>query len=46
MEEDGELIIRFNDKWYKTREDFFAKACIDDLPLTHVYDALYGFEVI
>ena len=46
VEEDGELIIRFNDKWYKTREDFFAKACIDDLPLTHVYDALYGFEVI
>ena len=46
MEEDGELIIRFNDKWYKTREDFFAKACIGDLPLTHVYNALYGFEVI
>lgn len=46
VEDDGELIIRFNDKWYKTREDFFAKACIDDLPLTHVYDALYGFEVI
>lgn len=46
MEEDDELIIRFNDKWYKTREDFFAKACIGDLPLTHVYNALYGFEVI
>ena len=46
VEEDGELVIRFNDKWYKTREDFFAKACIDDLPLTHIYDALYGFEVI
>ena len=46
VEEDGELVIRFNDKWYKTGEDFFAKACIDDLPLTHIYDALYGFEVI
>lgn len=46
VEENGELVIRFNDKWYKTREDFFAKACIDDLPLTHIYDALYGFEVV
>ena len=46
VEEDGEPVIRFNDKWYRTREDFFAKACIDDLPLTHIYDALYGFEVI
>lgn len=46
VEEDGELVIHFNDKWYKTRSDFFAKAQIDDLPLTHIYDALYGFEVI
>ncbi len=46
VEEDGEQVIRFNDKWYRTREDFFAKACIDGLPLTHIYDTLYGFEVI
>lgn len=46
VEEDGEIVIHFNDKWYKTREDFFAKACIDDLPLTHIYDTLYDFEVI
>lgn len=46
VEENNELVIRFNDEWYRTREDFFAKACIDDLPLTYIYDALYGFEVI
>lgn len=46
VEEDGELVIRFNNKWYRTREDFFAKACIDGTPLTHIYDALYDFEVI
>ena len=27
-------------------EDFFAKACIGNNPLTYIYDALYGFEVI
>lgn len=46
IEENGELVIRFNDKWYKTREDFFAKARIKELPMTHVYDSLYGFEVV
>lgn len=45
IEENKKLVIRFNDNWYKTREDFFAKACIDKLPLTHIYDALYKFEV-
>ncbi len=46
VEENDELPIRFNNHWYRTREDFFAKACIGDLPLTYIYDALYGFEVI
>lgn len=46
IEENGEPVIRFNGKWYKTADDFFAKAEIDGLPLTHIYDALYGFEVI
>lgn len=46
VEENGECVIKFNDNWYRTREDFFAKACINDLPLTHIYDMLYGFEVV
>ncbi len=46
VEENGALSIRFNNHWYRTREDFFAKACIGDLPLTYIYDALYGFEVV
>lgn len=37
-EENGNLVICFNDKWYRSREDFFAKACIDDIPVTHIYD--------
>lgn len=45
-EENGNLVICFNGKWYRSREDFFAKACIDDIPVTHIYDAFYGFEVI
>ena len=46
VNEDGEFVIHFNDKWFRTREDFFAKACIGNEPLTYIYDALYGFEVI
>ena len=46
VQEDGNLVIRFNNTWFRTREDFFARACIDDIPLTHIYDDLYGFEVV
>lgn len=46
LEEDGEIVIHFQDMWYRTREDFFAKACIREKPLTYIYDALYDFEVM
>lgn len=46
LEEKGELVIRFNDNWYRNREEFFQKACIDSVLLTHIYDALYDFEVV
>ena len=29
VEEDGEVIISFDGKWYRTTDDFFAKASID-----------------
>lgn len=42
---DGETEIRLNDRWFRTREDFFAKACTGDSLLTGIYDELYAFEV-
>ena len=45
VQEDGTLVIHFNDRWYRTRDDFFQKAVIGDEKLTAVYDDLYGFEV-
>lgn len=46
VDENGEMVIKFNGICYKTREDFFSKATIDDLPLTHIYDALEDFTVV
>lgn len=44
--EDGELVIRFEDKWYRTVDDFFKKAMIDGLYLTTIYQELLDFELI
>ncbi len=44
--EDGNIAIEFNKKWYRRREDFFAKAEIDDCLLTRLYFELYMFEVV
>ena len=46
VEEDGAVVIRFDRKWYRTIDDFFAKAQIGDELLTTLYEELYGFEVI
>ncbi|MBQ9387186.1 MAG: hypothetical protein IJU01_00815 [Lachnospiraceae bacterium] len=43
--EDDECVINFNNRWYRTREDFFEKAEVDGVRLTSVYDELYGFKV-
>ncbi len=45
VEEDGEIAIRFHDKWFRTVDDFFAKAKIDGELLTTLYDKLYDWEV-
>ncbi len=45
VEEKGEYVIRFNDKWYRTVDDFFAKAEIDGKLLTSLYDCFYDWEV-
>ena len=43
--EDGETVICFGDKWYRTTDDFFKKASIGDYLLTTLYDELEDFEV-
>ena len=44
--EDGAYVVRFDDKWYKSREDFFAKASIDGQRLTSLLYELEDFRVI
>ena len=43
--EDGEVVIRFGDKWYRTVDDFFKKAMIGDMYLTTIYQELLDFEL-
>jgi tetratricopeptide (TPR) repeat protein len=44
--EEGACVIHFNDKWYRDRDEFFQKACINNERLTAIYDQLEAFEVI
>ena len=45
VEEDGAVVIRFDDKWFRTVDDFFRKAELDGELLTMRYEELYDFEV-
>ena len=46
VEEDGALVIRFDGRWFRTIDDFFAKAELGGELLTTLYQELYDFEVI
>ena len=46
VEEDGEVVIRFDDKWFRTIDDFFQKAELEGELLTTRYEELYDFEVV
>ena len=46
VKEDGACAIRFEDKWYRSIDDFFAKAEIERELLTALYDDLYGFKEV
>ena len=46
LEEDGEVVINFDGKWFRTVDDFFAKASIDGSRLVVISWELYDFEVI
>lgn len=45
VEENGEVVIKFGNKWYRTVDDFFAKAQIDGNLLTTIYEELYDFTI-
>ncbi len=46
VDEDGGIVVHFNDKWYRDRDEFFQKACIDNEKLTAIYDRFRSWEVI
>ncbi len=46
VEEDGAIVIRFDDKWFRTVDDFFQKAELDGELLVMRYEELYDFEVL
>lgn len=45
VEENGECVISFSGKWYRTRDDFFGRAMIGKDRLTAICDSFYLFEV-
>ena len=46
VEENGNIVIHFDNKWYRTIEDFFEKAEIDGQRIVILGWELYDFEVI
>ncbi len=45
VEEDCAIVIRFDDKWFRTVDDLFRKTELDGELLTTRYEELYDFEV-
>ena len=43
--EDGEPVYRFDGQWFRTLDDFFAKAAIEGTLLTTLWNELYLFEL-
>lgn len=44
--EDGACVVRFGDKWFRSRDEFFRGAVAREKMLTSLYDEMYGFEVV
>ena len=45
-EEDGAVVIRCDDDWFRTVDDFFMNAELDGELITTRYEELYDFEVL
>ena len=46
VRDEGGMSIRFGDKWYRSIDDFFAKAAIDGERIPVRYRQLYAFKVV
>lgn len=46
IQEDGGIVVRFDEKWFRTVDDFFQKAERDGELLTSIYEDMYDFEVL
>ena len=46
MIEDDSCVIQFNDKWYRSVDDFFLKAVIDNKRVSEIHQDCYLFEVV
>ena len=44
--EDGECHVCFDGKWYRSVDDFFSGAMIDDMKLTYLFEELYDYELV
>ena len=45
VSEDGGLVVRFDNQWYRTVDDFFQEAVLDRSPLTMRYEELLDMKV-
>lgn len=46
LEEEGGIVIKFQGTWYRSIDDFFLKAAIDEKRLPTLYYSLYAFRMI
>ena len=46
VQEDGQIVVRFDDQWFRTVDDFFRKAELDGELITSCYEELFDFEVL
>lgn len=44
--EDGNLVVKYNDKWFRTIDDFISKATIGDELLAKLHFDLYSFTLV
>lgn len=44
--EEGNIVIRFDDKWFHSVVEFFQKAELDETPITTLYEELYDFTAL
>ena len=46
VEEDGSIVIRFDDRWFRSIDDFFGKAVLREERVPCLYRDFYAFKVV